>query len=146
MLLLQLRLNSLSRLGIGSQARLREVRTPKEELASRLYPLAVSVFLTLNLGVPRPPLTLAMVDDPLQSLDDVNHLGLIDLFRRNRGRRQLLKSTHDPRFGNLLSRKLRPVLQSGRTLVIELEGWSRERTSVTTRETTSDPVALRLVS
>ena len=114
--------------------------------SSQLNALAVSVFLALNLGVPRPPLDLAMLDDPLQSLDDVNLLGLVDLFRQTRARRQLLISTHDPRFGSLLSRKLRPALQNGRTLVIELEGWSREGPSVTTREITSDPVSLRLVS
>jgi DNA repair exonuclease SbcCD ATPase subunit len=114
--------------------------------SSQLNALAVSVFLALNLGIARPPLDVAMLDDPLQSLDDVNLLGLVDLFRRTRGRRQLLISTHDARFGNLLSRKLRPTVQSGRTVVIELNGWSRQGPSVSVREITSDPVPLRLVS
>lgn len=114
--------------------------------SSQLNALAVSVFLALNIGVSRPPLNVAMLDDPLQSLDDVNLLGLVDLFRRARGRRQLLVSTHDPRFGNLLSRKLRPTPQGGRTLVIELDGWSREGPSVTIRAISSDPAPLRLVS
>jgi hypothetical protein len=33
----------------------------------------------LNLGLPAPPIETAMLDDRLQSLDDVNLLGLIDL-------------------------------------------------------------------
>jgi hypothetical protein len=114
--------------------------------SSQLNALAVSVFLALNVGIVKPPLRAAMLDDPLQSLDDVNLLGLVDLFRRTRGSRQLLVSTHDARFGNLLSRKLRPAAQKGRTLLIELDGWSREGPSVTTREIAGDPVALRLVS
>jgi len=108
--------------------------------------LAVSVFLALNIVVSKPPLSVAMLDDPLQSLDDVNLLGLADLFRRTRGRRQLLVSTHDGRFGNLLARKLRPANENGRTIVIELDGWSRLGPSVTIREVKSDPVKLRLVS
>ena len=108
--------------------------------------LAVSVFLAHNVGVSKPPLSVAMLDDPLQSLDDVNLLGLVDLFRQTRGRRQLLVSTHDGRFGNLLARKLRPANESGRTIVIELDGWSRQGPSVTAREVKSDPVKLRLVS
>ena len=114
--------------------------------SSQLNALAVSVFLALNIGVPKPPLSVAMLDDPLQSLDDVNLLGLVDLFRRTRGRRQLIVSTHDGRFGNLLCRKLRPTTDDSRTMVIELDGWSRQGPSVTVREIMRDPVALRLVS
>jgi len=112
--------------------------------SSQLNALAVSVFLALNIGVPKPPLSVAMLDDPLQSLDDVNLLGLVDLFRRTRGRRQLIVSTHDGRFGNLLCRKLRPTTDDSRTMVIELDGWSRQGPSVTVREIMRDPVALRL--
>jgi DNA repair exonuclease SbcCD ATPase subunit len=108
--------------------------------------LAVSVFLALNLGMPKLPLSVALLDDPLQSLDDINLLGLVDLFRRTKINRQLLISTHDKRFGELLSRKLRPTGQGSRTVVIELEGWRREGPSVTLREIKSDPVPLRLVS
>lgn len=108
--------------------------------------LAVSVFLALNLGIPKPPLAVAILDDPLQSLDDINLLGLVDLLRRTKDRRQLVVSTHDDRFGNLLSRKLRPSNGNGRTIIIELEGWSRQGPSVLTRNVESDPVPLRLVS
>ena len=114
--------------------------------SSQVNALAVSVFLALNIGVPKPPLAVAILDDPLQSLDDINLLGLVDLLRRTKDRRQLLVSTHDGHFGSLLSRKLRPINQERRTIVIELEGWSRQGPIVVTREVRSDPVPLRLVA
>jgi DNA repair exonuclease SbcCD ATPase subunit len=114
--------------------------------SSQVNALAVCVFLALNIGVPKPPLSVAILDDPLQSLDDINLLGLLDLLRRAKDRRQLLVSTHDVRFGSLLSRKLRPSNQQGRTIVIELNGWSRLGPIVVTREVKSDPVPLRLVA
>jgi exonuclease SbcC len=114
--------------------------------SSQINALAVSVFLALNIGIPKPPLPVTILDDPLQSLDDINLLGLVDLFRRTKDRRQFLVSTHDPRFGGLLSRKLRPADQSGRTLVIEMHTWSRVGPTVVVRDVRCDPVRLRLVS
>lgn len=114
--------------------------------SSQVNALAVCVFLALNIGVPKPPLSVAILDDPLQSLDDVNLLGLVDLLRRAKARRQLFVSTHDARFGGLLSRKLRPSDAKGRTIVIELDGWSRQGPVVMTRDVKCDPVPLRLVS
>ena len=114
--------------------------------SSQVNALAVSVFLALNIGIPKPPLPVAILDDPLQSLDDINLLGLVDLFRRTKDRRQFLVSTHDAHFGGLLSRKLRPADQSGRTVVIELDTWSRVGPAVVIRDVNCDPVPLRLVS
>jgi DNA repair exonuclease SbcCD ATPase subunit len=114
--------------------------------SSQINALAVSVFLALNIGIPKPPLPVAILDDPLQSLDDINLLGLVDLFRRTKDRRQFIVSTHDARFGSLLSRKLRPGYQAGRILVIELDLWNRHGPIVATREVKADPVPLRLVS
>jgi DNA repair exonuclease SbcCD ATPase subunit len=114
--------------------------------SSQVNALAVSVFLALNVGIPKPPLPVAILDDPLQSLDDINLLGLVDLFRRTKDSRQFLVSTHDARFGELLSRKLRPGDQSRRTVVIELDAWNRLGPTVLTRDIKSDPVPLRLVS
>ncbi len=113
--------------------------------SSQVNALAVSVFLALNIGVPRPPLSVAILDDPLQSLDDINLLGLVDLLRRAKDQRQLFVSTHDGRFGGLLARKLRPANDKGRTVIIELDHWSRGGPTVTTREVKGDPVPLRLV-
>lgn len=121
--------------------------TPAKVLSSsQMNALAVCIFLSLNLGVSSPPLEAAILDDPLQSLDDINLLGLIDLLRRAKDQRQLFVSTHDARFGNLLARKLRPGSSEQRTIVIELEGWSRTGPSVTTRDVQCDPVPLRLAA
>jgi DNA repair exonuclease SbcCD ATPase subunit len=121
------------------------VNQPEEVLSSsQLNALAVSVFLALNLGLPSVPLPVAMLDDPLQSLDDVNLLGLVDLLRRTKGSRQLILSTHDPRFGALLARKLRPVGDDGPTRVIELEGWGRRGPSIREGEPRRDTEPLRI--
>jgi DNA repair exonuclease SbcCD ATPase subunit len=114
--------------------------------SSQLNVLAVAVFLSLNLGMRALPLGTAILDDPLQSLDDVNLLGLVDVLRRTRESRQLLVSTHDPQFGSLLGRKLRPVREGQRTLVYELEGWSREGPIVVATEIPRDEKPLRIAA
>lgn len=98
---------------------------PRDFLSSsQMNVLAVSVFLALNLGIPSLPLRMAILDDPLQSLDDLNLLGLVDILKRLRERRQLMIATHDVRFASLLERKLRPVSFSQRTIRVELSGWN----------------------
>ncbi|HLG57809.1 MAG TPA: AAA family ATPase [Vicinamibacterales bacterium] len=114
--------------------------------SSQMNALAVCAFLSLNLGISRPPFEAVMLDDPLQSLDDINLLGLVDLLRRTKDQRQLCVSTHDARFGDLLARKLRPRVSQQRTVVIELDGWSRRGPTVTTRDVKSDPAPIRLVA
>jgi energy-coupling factor transporter ATP-binding protein EcfA2 len=114
--------------------------------SSQLNVLAVSVFLALNLGVETLPLNVVALDDPLQSLDDVNLLGLVDLLRRVKGRRQIIVSTHDARFGALLARKLRPVSSNERVRIVEFEGWTREGPIVEAHEVPVDPKPLRLVA
>jgi DNA repair exonuclease SbcCD ATPase subunit len=114
--------------------------------SSQLNVLAVSVFLALNLGIETLPLNVVALDDPLQSLDDVNLLGLVDLLRRIKGRRQIIVSTHDARFGNLLARKLRPISSDERVRMIQLEGWTREGPIVEEEEIPVDPKPLRLVA
>lgn len=114
--------------------------------SSQLNVLAVSVFLALNLGMSTLPLQSAILDDPLQSLDDLNLLGLIDVLRRTRQRRQLIVSTHDRRFADLLVRKLRPVEKEQRTVLIELEGWERPGPLVHQTEVAGDSAPLRLVA
>ena len=130
---------------VSDQLHGNRVETPDAFLSSsQLNVLAVSVFLALNLGLPTPPLTLAILDDPIQSLDDLNLLGLVDLLRRMRERRQLMISTHDIRIASLLERKLRPVSASQRTILVELEGWTREGPVTAQRDITSDPVPFRV--
>jgi DNA repair exonuclease SbcCD ATPase subunit len=114
--------------------------------SSQLNVLAVSAFLALNLGVETLPLRVAALDDPLQSLDNVNLLGLVDLLRRVKDRRQVLVSTHDPRLGDLLARKLRPVAEGERVRLIEFEGWTRQGPILLQEEIPMDPKPLRLVA
>jgi len=124
-----------------------EIATPGEVLSSsQMNALAVSVFLSLNLGVSKPPLEAVILDDPLQSLDDINLLGLIDLLRRAKDQRQLCISTHDADFGELLARKLRPRTPEQRTIVIKLDSWSRTGPSVTARMVKCDPSPFRLAA
>ena len=144
----------LSRMYRGSGRVLAEVEDPLHDRrsdvpgaflsSSQMNVLAVSVFLALNLGIPTLPLNVAILDDPLQSLDDLNLLGLIDLLKRMRERRQLMVSTHDNRFASLLERKLRPVSDSQRTILLELSGWSSEGARVAQRDIAPDVVPLRL--
>ena len=65
--------------------------------SSQLNVLAVAIFLSLNLAIPTLPLQLVALDDPLQSLDTVNLLGLADLLRRVKANRHVIISTHDDR-------------------------------------------------
>lgn len=113
--------------------------------SSQLNALAVSIFLALNLGVPARPIDAVLLDDPLQSLDDVNLLGLVDLLRRTKQRRQLIISTHDVRFAALLERKLRPEGEA-KTIIVELSGWQREGPQVSQRELAAEARSLRLVA
>jgi DNA repair exonuclease SbcCD ATPase subunit len=114
--------------------------------SSQMNALAVAVFLAFNLAIPAPALRTVMLDDPLQSLDDVNLLGLIDLIRRTKDRRQLLISTHDSRFARLLERKMRPVRRGQRTLVVEFDGWGRNGPVVSQREIALDDTPIRIVA
>jgi DNA repair exonuclease SbcCD ATPase subunit len=93
--------------------------------SSQLNSFAVSLFLALNLALPSLKLDLTMLDDPLQSLDSINLLGLVDVLRRFRAHRQIIISTHDPRFLGLLQRKLRPVRSGERMMTVIFDGWTR---------------------
>lgn len=120
--------------------------TPEHFLSSsQSNALAVAVFLSLNMGLKQTPLRAALLDDPLQSLDDINLLNLLDLIRRVAKERQLIVSTHDRRFSRLLETKLRPVAEGQRTIVIELEGWGRSGPQVTQRDVLADTGHNRLV-
>ena len=91
--------------------------------AAQLNALAICLFLALNLERDTP-LRTAILDDPVQSLDDVNLLSLADVLRTVRGRRQVVVSTHDETLAELLMRKLRPLRGSDSTMVVTLDQWS----------------------
>ena len=145
----------VSKMRQGRGRVLSRVEDPVEQLdddpgtvlsSSQMNVLAVSVFLTLNLGFSELPLRTAILDDPLQSLDDLNLLGFVDLLRRIRETRQLMISTHDAGFTALLERKLRPVNDSQRTVVIELQGWNRQGPAVRQREVPHETSPMRIVA
>lgn len=122
-------------------------QTPATVLSSsQLNVLAVASFLSLNLAVEALPVRVTALDDPLQSLDTVNLLGLADLLRRVKDDRQVIVSTHDERLAGLLGRKLRPGSAEERTRLIRLEGWARQGPTVTQSSVEPEPAQLRLVA
>ena len=87
--------------------------------------VALSAFLALGWAAREDAMPFLLLDDPLQSLDDVNALGFADLCRHIRGRRQLIVSTHDERLAALLERKLAPRRLGDRTWMLRFAAWSR---------------------
>jgi DNA repair exonuclease SbcCD ATPase subunit len=114
--------------------------------SSQLNVLAVVMYLSLNLAIPTLPLQLVALDDPLQSLDTVNLLGLADLLRRVKATRQVIVSTHDNHLADLLERKLRPVSPDQRTVRVNLQGWTLEGPSIEQSDVPQDAGPLRLVA
>lgn len=114
--------------------------------SSQLNVLAVSTFLSLNLAIDTLPLQLVALDDPLQSLDNVNLLGLADLLRRVTAVRQVIVSTHDDRLASLLSRKLRPTRPGQRSRLVELDAWTRDGPQIEQSDIEGDRVPLRIVA
>jgi DNA repair exonuclease SbcCD ATPase subunit len=114
--------------------------------SSQLNALAVSLFLGLNLGTQGAPLRVAMLDDPLQSLDDVNLLGLIDTLRRTKALRQLFLSTHDRRLASLVQRKLRPVGDDRSTRVYSFADWTPEGLTIEESDVVAEPEEFRIVT
>jgi DNA repair exonuclease SbcCD ATPase subunit len=93
--------------------------------SSQLNSFAASLFLALNLALPSLKLGVTILDDPLQSLDSINLLGLVDVLRRFTAHRQIIVSTHEARLLGLLQRKLRPVRAGERMITLMFEDWTR---------------------
>jgi hypothetical protein len=87
---------------------------------------ALSYFLALGWAAGPEALPFVLLDDPLQSMDDVNSLGFSDLCRHIRRQRQLVVSTHEGRLASLLQRKLAPRVLGERTRAIEFKAWTRD--------------------
>jgi DNA repair exonuclease SbcCD ATPase subunit len=92
--------------------------------------VALSAFLALGWAAREDAMPFLLLDDPLQSLDDVNALGFADLCRHIRTRRQLIVSTHDKRLAALLARKLAPRREGDHTLQMRFNAWSRSGPNV----------------
>lgn len=92
--------------------------------------VALSYFIAMSLSSEERGLPFLLLDDPVQSMDDVNVLGFADLCRHLRLRRQLIVSTHERRFASLLERKLAPRVEGSRTKIIQFTGWDRSGPTV----------------
>jgi DNA repair exonuclease SbcCD ATPase subunit len=86
---------------------------------------ALAYFLAMGSSARVRSVPFLLLDDPLQSMDDINVLGFADLCRHLRASRQLMISTHESRFANLLERKLAPRDESLRTVALDFEAWDR---------------------
>lgn len=95
--------------------------------------VALSYFIAMSLSAGRRGLPFLLLDDPVQSMDDVNVLGFADLCRHLQERRQLIVSTHERRFAGLLERKLAPRTEHSSTRLIRFEGWNRSGPAVEQR-------------
>ncbi len=87
--------------------------------------VALSYFIAMSLSSGDRGLPFLLLDDPVQSMDDVNVLGFADLCRHLQSRRQLIVSTHERRFAGLLERKLAPRTEHVSTRIIRFAGWDR---------------------
>jgi DNA repair exonuclease SbcCD ATPase subunit len=108
---------------------------------------ALSYVIALNWASgARVPMLL--LDDPLQAMDDINVLGFADLCRHLRQARQVMVSTHERRFAELLERKLTPRRVEDRTLIHEFVGWQRTGPLIKSRFTTDQVAegAFRVIS
>jgi DNA repair exonuclease SbcCD ATPase subunit len=103
--------------------------------SSQLNSYAVSLFLAMNLALPTLKLDVTILDDPLQTLDSLNLLGLVDVLRRFRAHRQIIVSTHEDRLVGLLQRKLRPIREGERMITMLFEQWAREGPAIRTVRT-----------
>jgi DNA repair exonuclease SbcCD ATPase subunit len=104
----------------------------------QLNVVALSYFLGMALNAGESALPFLILDDPLQALDTIAVLGFGDLCRRIRDQAQLIVTTHDRRFSDILVRKLSPREAGVSTIVHEFDGWTREGPTV---RTTSPEVA-----
>jgi DNA repair exonuclease SbcCD ATPase subunit len=123
------------------------VEVPDPELTlstSQANALAVALFLAFNLGLRPTTLTSVVLDDPLQNLDDLHLLGLVDLLRRLASSRQVIVTTHDVSFASLLTRKLRPIGEGERLGLIRITNWDRSGPDMVHDIIERDPVPLKL--
>lgn len=123
-----------------------EVADPGETLStSQANALAVSLFLSFNLGFAPTHVKTLILDDPLQNLDDVHLLGLVDLLRKILPHRQLIITTHDQAFAALLARKLRPVTERSRTTYVRFTKWDRNGPGIEQWDVPKETSPLKLI-
>jgi DNA repair exonuclease SbcCD ATPase subunit len=81
-----------------------------------------------------------ILDDPLQSMDDINILAFADLCRFLRQEKQLMISTHDDRLASLLVRKLTPRRAGERTIQLQFMSWDRSGPKIEYTRIEQEPV------
>lgn len=94
--------------------------------SAQLNAVATCLFLSLNLSHSGDRPAIALLDDPIQNMDDYNVVGLLDMLRAFLPLRQLVVSTHDAAIGQLIARKLRPLESGGRTIVHTFSGYETD--------------------
>jgi exonuclease SbcC len=94
---------------------------------AQLNILSLSIFLAKALNTTDnegKPIDCIFIDDPIQSMDSINILSTIDLFRSivtNMGK-QIILSTHDESFQNLLKKKMPEKLFKSKFIEFETFG------------------------
>jgi exonuclease SbcC len=110
-------------------------QTSEEELiipnlyfsTAQLNILSLCIFLAKALNAKdekRKPLDCIFIDDPIQSMDSINILSTIDLLRSIvvNEKKQIILSTHDENFHNLLRKKMPPELFKSKFMELETFG------------------------
>ena len=89
--------------------------------------LSLSIFLAKALQT-RDELDTIFMDDPIQDLDSINVLSFIDLLRTiiTKEKRQLVISTHDKNFYQLLQKKLDSQYYNSKFIELESYGKIKE--------------------
>lgn len=77
--------------------------------SAQVNSIALSLFFAMSLKQQWSPLKLVGIDDPIQSMDEVNIISFIDLLRLfvSEQDKQIIISTHDETFYNLIIKKFR---------------------------------------
>jgi exonuclease SbcC len=89
--------------------------------------LSLSIFLAKALNAEDNdgnPVNCIFIDDPIQSMDSINILSTIDLFRSIviKFKKQIILSTHDENFHNLLRKKIPASLFNAKYIELETFG------------------------
>lgn len=94
---------------------------------AQLNILSLSIFLAKALNAKddkRIPIECIFIDDPIQSMDSINILSTIDLLRSIvvNHKKQIILSTHDENFHNLLKKKMPSNLFNSKFMELETFG------------------------
>jgi exonuclease SbcC len=90
--------------------------------------LAVCIFLALGLSQEWTPLQTIGIDDPFQNLDDINVFSFLDVLSQILSDKQVIISTHDDKFANLI--RYKSSLENKQITEIWLESYSKESISI----------------